>query len=103
MSEFFFKFDNYFFSTGTLTINKLDDGIPLLELPVTHLKDFNTGIFGKTAPSHSFVENDHEAKLVLVLSSSAANYNSGHNMFLLATFQMHLPMSLYMKKKFNPI
>ena len=72
----------------------MDDGIPLLELPVTHLKDFNTGIFAKAAPSHSFVENDHEAKLVLVLSSSAANYNSGHNMFLLATFQMHLAMSL---------
>ena len=31
----FFKFNNYFFSTGTPTTNKLDDGIP-----VTHLYDF---------------------------------------------------------------
>ena len=35
VSEFFFKFNNYFFSTGTPTTNKLDDGIP-----VTHLYDF---------------------------------------------------------------
>ena len=35
VSEFFFKFNNYFFSTRTPTTNKLDDGIP-----VTHLYDF---------------------------------------------------------------
>ena len=35
VSEFFFKFNNYFFSTGTPNTNKLDDGIP-----VTHLYDF---------------------------------------------------------------
>ena len=35
VSEFFFKFNNYFFSNGTPTTNKLDDGIP-----VTHLYDF---------------------------------------------------------------
>ena len=27
--------------------------------------DFNTNIFGKTAPSRSYVENDDETKLVL--------------------------------------
>ena len=39
VSEFFFKFNNYFFSTGTPTANKLDDGIP-----VTHFRASNTGI-----------------------------------------------------------
>ena len=29
MSENIFKFKNYFFSTGTLTTNKLDDVIPV--------------------------------------------------------------------------
>ena len=29
VSEFFFKFNNYFFFTGTPTTNKLDDGIPV--------------------------------------------------------------------------
>ena len=27
--EFFFKHNNYFFSTGTTTTNKLDDGVPV--------------------------------------------------------------------------
>ena len=27
--EFFFKHNNYFFSTGTPTTNKLDDGVPV--------------------------------------------------------------------------
>ena len=29
MSEFFFKFNNYLFSTGTATKNKLGDSIPV--------------------------------------------------------------------------
>ena len=29
VSEKFFKFNNYLFSTGTATTNKLDDGIPV--------------------------------------------------------------------------
>ena len=37
--EFFFKHNNYFFSTGTPTTNKLDDGEP-----VTHFKASSTGI-----------------------------------------------------------
>ena len=45
------------------------------------------------------VENDDEAKLVLKLAlSSAANYNSGHSLFLLETFQMYLTMSLLFGK-----
>ena len=47
------------FPTGTPTTNKLDDGIP-----VTHFYDFNTCIFCKMAPSHSFDENDYEATSV---------------------------------------
>ena len=35
MSEFFFQFKNYLFSTGIPTTNKLDDGIL-----VTHFEDF---------------------------------------------------------------
>ena len=35
VSETFFKSDNYFFSIGTPTTNKLDDSIP-----VTHFFDF---------------------------------------------------------------
>ena len=31
VSEFFFKFNNYFFSTGTPTTNKLDDGITSIQ------------------------------------------------------------------------
>ena len=27
--EFFFKLNNYFFSAGTVTTNKLDDGVPV--------------------------------------------------------------------------
>ena len=28
--EFFFKLNNYFFSTGTATTNKLDGGVPVM-------------------------------------------------------------------------
>lgn len=35
VSETFFKFNNYFVSTGTPTTNKLDDGTPL-----TQIQDF---------------------------------------------------------------
>ena len=30
-----------------------------------HFYDLNNGVFDKAAPLRSFVENDHEAKLVL--------------------------------------
>ena len=45
---------------------------------------FNTGIFGKNAPSR-FVENYDEAKSVL---------NKHYYLFLLETFQVYLTMSL---------
>ena len=75
MPENFFKFKNYFFSTSTSTTSKLDDVIPVtyfsglqepvLELQTNSMTVYRERYFGKTAPSRSFVENDHEAKLVL--------------------------------------
>ena len=47
-------------NNGAWTTNKFDNSIL-----VTDLYDFNNSIFGKEAPSSSFVENHNKTKLVL--------------------------------------
>ena len=59
-----------------------------------HFYDFNAGVFGKTAPLISFVENDNEAKSAINYHYQRLLSSSIHNLFILETFQVYLTMSL---------
>ena len=77
-------------STGNWTRNKFDDGNACL--------DFNT-VFSATWHHQVFAEID-EAKISikLALSSSAADFKSGHNLFLLETFRI-IKWCLFFRKR----